>query len=82
MEEDEVGGSCSTYEGEENIYRVLVGKPEGKKTVGRPSRRWEHNIKVGLKVTGWGWGVNYLFLAQDGNNLWAVVNTAVSLLVP
>jgi hypothetical protein len=64
-----------------NIYRVLVRKTEGKKTVGRPRRRWEHNIKVGLQDAGWE-EVNYLCLAQDGNNLWVVVNTAVSLLVP
>jgi hypothetical protein len=64
-----------------NMYKVLVGKPEIKKPVERPTRRWEHNIKVGLQVTGWE-GVNYLCLAQDGNNLWSVVNTTVSPLVP
>jgi len=77
-----VGGLCSTCEGEEKYIQGFGGENlKGKKPVGRPRRRWEHNIKVGLQVTGWE-GVNYLCLAQDENNLWAVVYTAVSLLVP
>ena len=46
--------------GEERLYRVLVGKPEGKRPIGRPRRRWEDNIKmdlqeVGVVETGWRW---------------------------
>jgi hypothetical protein len=37
-----------------NIYRVLVGKPEGKRPLERPGRRWEHGIKVDLREIGWG----------------------------
>ena len=43
IERNEEGGTCSTYGGDERLYRVLVGKPEGKRTLGRPRRRWEDN---------------------------------------
>jgi hypothetical protein len=37
-----------------NVYRVLVGRPEGKRTLGRPRRRWEGGIKMDLREIGWG----------------------------
>jgi hypothetical protein len=40
------------------VYRVLVGKPEGKRPLGRPSRRWEDNIKMDLQDVGWGYGLD------------------------
>jgi len=41
------------------VYRVLVGKPEGKRSLGRPSRKWEDNIKIGLQEVGmWGYGLD------------------------
>jgi hypothetical protein len=40
-----------------NVNRVLVGKPEGKRPLGRPRRRWEYGIKMDLRDIGWGWGV-------------------------
>jgi hypothetical protein len=46
------------------IYRVLVGKPEGKRPLGRPRHRWEDNIKVDLQEVGCG-GMNYIELAYD-----------------
>ena len=46
------------------VYRVLVGKPEGKRLLGRPRRRWENNIKMDLQVVGCG-GVDWIELAQD-----------------
>jgi hypothetical protein len=53
-----MGGACS-YDGEERgVYRVLVGKPEGKRPLGRPRCRWEDNIKMDLQVVicgGMGW---------------------------
>ena len=49
-----MGGSCSTYRGERGLCRVSVGKPEGKRTFGRPRRRWEDNIKRGLQEVGFG----------------------------
>jgi hypothetical protein len=53
-----MGGACSTYGKETGVYRVLVGKPEGKRPRGRPWRRWEDNIKVDLQEVefgGWDW---------------------------
>jgi hypothetical protein len=47
-----------------NAYRLLVGKPEGKRPLGRPRRRWVDNIKIDLLEIGWG-GVDWICLAQD-----------------
>ena len=46
------------------LYRVLVGKPEGKRPLARLRRRWEDNIKMDLQEVGWG-GINWIDLAQD-----------------
>jgi hypothetical protein len=46
------------------VYRVVVGKPEGKRPLGRPRRRWEDNIKMGLKEVGCG-GMDWIEMAQD-----------------
>jgi hypothetical protein len=43
---------------ERKVYRVLVGKPEGKRPVGRPRRRWEDGIKMDLREIGWGCGLD------------------------
>jgi len=53
-------------------YRVLVGKPEGKRQLGRPRRRWEDNIKMGLQEVGCG-GMDWVELAQDRDRWWALV---------
>jgi hypothetical protein len=63
-----------------NVYRVLVGKPEGKRPLERPRRRWEYGIKMGLGEIGWG-GVEWIHLAQDMDNWRAVVNAVVNLWV-
>jgi hypothetical protein len=47
-----------------DAYRILVGKPEGKRPLGRSRRRWVNNIKIDLRETGWG-GMNWIDLAQD-----------------
>ena len=55
-----------------DVQRVLVGKPEGKRPLGRPRRRWEHNIKVDLEEVGGGRG-DWMELAQvgtGGGHLW------------
>jgi hypothetical protein len=62
-------------------YRVLVGRPEGKRPLGRPRRRWENNIKMDLRETGID-GANWIQLAQDRVHWRAFVNTVMSLLVP
>jgi len=63
------------------VYRVLVGKPEGKKPLGRPRRRWEDNIKMDLQEVGGGCG-NCMELAQDRDRWWALVSTVMNLWVP
>jgi len=47
-----MGGTCSAYGGGRGVYRVLVGKPDGKIPLGRPRRRWEDNIKMDLQEVG------------------------------
>ena len=47
-----------------DLYRILVGKPEGKRPLGRPSRRWENSIKMDLQEVGC-WSMDWLELAQD-----------------
>jgi hypothetical protein len=47
-----------------NAYRILVGKPEGKRPLGRPGHTWEDNIKIDLRKIGWG-GMDWIDLAQD-----------------
>jgi hypothetical protein len=64
-----------------NAYILLVGKPEGKRPLGRPRRRWVDNIKMGLGVVGWG-GVERIGLAQDKNRWRALVNSVLNLRVP
>jgi hypothetical protein len=64
-----------------NSYRILVGKPEEKRQLGRPRRRWEDNIKMDLTETGWD-GMDWIDLAQDMDQWRAVVNTAMNLRVP
>jgi hypothetical protein len=49
MEKNEMGGACNAYGERRGVYRVLVGKPEGKRTLGRPRSEWEDNIKMNLK---------------------------------
>jgi hypothetical protein len=56
--------ACSTNGGRRNAYRILVGKPEGKRSLGRPRRRWLNNIKMDLREIGWG-GMDWIDLAQD-----------------
>jgi len=54
-----------------NVHRILVGKPEGKRLLGRPRRRWEDNIKINLQEVGWGkWtGLIWLRLETSGGCL-------------
>jgi hypothetical protein len=53
-EKNEMSGACSTYREMRGVYRVLLGKPERKTTLGRPRRRWEDNIKNDLQKVGCG----------------------------
>jgi hypothetical protein len=64
-----------------NAYRLLVGKPEGKRPLGRPRRRWVVNIRVELGEVGWG-DVDWIDLAKDRNRWRALVNSVWNLRVP
>jgi len=63
------------------VYRVLVGKPEGKSTLGRPRLRWEDNIKMDLQEVGYG-GVEWIELAQNRDRWRALVSVVMNLRVP
>jgi hypothetical protein len=58
----------------------LIGKPEGKRPLARPKRKWEH-IRVDLREIEWE-GVDWMSLAQDRDQWWTVVNTVMNLQVP
>ena len=63
------------------VHRVLIGKPEGKRPLGRPRRRWEDNMKVDLRGVGGGGG-DWMELAQDRDRWWALVGMVRNLRVP
>jgi hypothetical protein len=67
--------------GKRNAYRILVGKPEGKRPLGRSRRKWVDNIRIDFRDVGWG-GMNWIYLAQDGGQSRALVNTEINLGVP
>jgi hypothetical protein len=62
-------------------YRIVVGKPEGKRPLGRPRGRWVDNIKMDIRNISWG-GMDWSDVAQDRNQWRAVVNAVMNLLVP
>jgi hypothetical protein len=64
-----------------NAYRILVGKPEGKRPLGRPRRRWEDNIRMDLRKIGWS-DLGWIDLAQDRDQWRTLVNTVMNLRVP
>jgi hypothetical protein len=66
---------------ERGTYRVLMGKPEGKRPLGRPKRSWENNIKIDLQEVGCG-GMDWLEMAQDGGRWRVLVNAVMYLWVP
>jgi hypothetical protein len=62
---------------EREVYKVLVGKPEGKRPLVRPRHRWEDWIRMDLRESGWG-SVEWIQLAQDRGQWWAVMNTSMN----
>ena len=76
-----MGGACSTYWERRGVYRVLVGKPEGKRPLGRPRHGWVDNIEVDLQEVGCG-GVDWVCLAQDRDRWRALVSAVMNIRVP
>jgi hypothetical protein len=64
-----------------DVYSVLVGRPEGKRPLGRPRHRWDDNIKLDFRDIGIN-GANWIQLAQDRVQWWAFVNMVMNLWVP
>jgi hypothetical protein len=62
-------------------YRALAEKPEGRRPLERPRRRWENNIKMDLREVGWR-NKDWIDLAQNRDRCWALVNTVMILRVP
>jgi hypothetical protein len=78
---DEIGGACSMNGKKRNSYRLLVEKPEGNKSLGRPRRRWLDNIRMDIVEVEWG-DVDWIGLAQDRDRWRALVNSVLNLRVP
>ena len=76
-----MGGACSACGKWKGLYRVLVGKPERKRPLGRPRHRWEDNIKMDLKEVGCG-GMDWIDVAQNRDRWRALVNVVMNIRVP
>jgi hypothetical protein len=66
---------------ERGAYQILVGRPEGRRLLGSPRRRWDDNIKTDLREVGWQ-GMNWIELAQDRDRWRSLVNAVMNLQVP
>ena len=76
-----MGWACGAYGRGEGVYRVLVGKPEGKRPLGRPMRRWADNIRIDLQQVGYGY-VDWIGLVQDKDRWWTFVSAVMNLRIP
>ena len=76
-----MGWACGTYGLGEGVYRVLVGKPDGKRPLGRPRRRWVNNIRMDLQEVGCGY-MYWIVLAQDRDRWRTLVSAVMNLIVP
>jgi hypothetical protein len=76
-----MGGACSTYGNRRGVYRVLVGKPDGKRPLGIARHIWEDNIKTDIQEVGCE-GMDWIELAQDRGKWRALVNVVMDLRVP
>jgi len=76
-----MSGDCGAYGEGRGVHRVLVGKPEGKRTLGRPTSRWDDNFKMNLQKVGGGCG-DWMELAQDRDKWRALMSTVRNLRVP
>jgi hypothetical protein len=80
VKEDEMGRTHSTNGEKKNAYRILVENPEEKRPLGRTKRWWVNNIKMDLRDIGWA-GIDWIDLAQDRDQCWALVNAVRNLRV-
>jgi hypothetical protein len=76
-----MGRACSKHGEKRSACRTLVGRPEGYRSLIRPRRRWEDNIKMDLREIGWG-SMDWIDLAQVMDQCRALVNTVMNLQVP
>ena len=74
-------GHVARMEEGRGVYKVLVGKSEGKRPLVKPRRRWEDNIKMDLQELGRDYG-DWMELAQDRDRWWALVSTVMNFGVP
>jgi hypothetical protein len=81
IKKNEVGGACSTLGEGRGGYRILVGRTEGRRPLGRPRLRWEDDIKMDLKEVGLG-GMDWIAVAPDRDMWRELVNTIMNLRVP
>ena len=81
MEKNEMGWACGAYGCGEGVYKVLVGKPEGRRPLGRTRHRWVDNIRMDLQEVGCGY-TNWIGLAQDRDRRRTVVSAVINLRVP
>ena len=75
IETNEMGWACGAYGGGEGAYRIFLGKPEGRRPLGRPRRRWVDNIRMDLQEVGCGY-IDSIGLAQDTES-WRTLVSAV-----
>jgi hypothetical protein len=80
IEKNEMGGACSADGEERGVYRVLVGKPGGRRPLGRPKHRWEDNIRMDLQEVRCG-DMNWFGLAQERDSWRVLVNAVMNLRV-
>ena len=80
IEKNEMDWACGAYGWGEGVYRVLLGKPEGRRPLGRPRRRWVDNIRIDLQEVGCGY-MDWIGLAQDRDRWRTFVSAVMNLWV-
>jgi hypothetical protein len=80
-EKDEIDRACSTNGEKRSVFRIMVGKPEGKRPLGRTRHRWADDIEINLRERGWD-GMDWIELAQGRDQWRALVNMVLNIRVP